>query len=140
MNSDKPRILLYANESKIEFATSAVTLAPIMRNWNNFIDDFEHFIEKECVIEYYTISKSWKLSKQSIIENAELHAILQVVKWAFKLTNANILSNLEKTIWIFSYSLNAINEIQYLTNHIYAKQIRKIEKCLFENNYQIILQ
>ena len=37
-------------------------------------------------------------------------------------------------------SLNAINKILVLTNHIYGKQIRKIAKCLFENNYQKILQ
>ena len=111
-----------------------------MRKWNNFIDDFDHSIEKDCLIQHHTISKSLKLSKQSSIKNAELLAILEAVKWVYKLTNENILSNLEKTIWIFSDSLNAINEIQHLTNHIYAKQIRKIAKCLFENNYQIILQ
>ena len=41
---------------------------------------------------------------------------------------------------IFSDSLNAINKNQHLTNHIYAKQIRKIAKCFVENKYQIILQ
>ena len=52
----------------------------------------------------------------------------------------NILSNLEEMIWIFSDSINAINEIQNLTNHTYAKQIRKFSKCLFGNNYQVVLQ
>ena len=62
------------------------------------------------------------------------------MKWVYKLSNTNILSNLEKTIWIFSDSINAINEIQNLTNHIFARQIRKLAKLLFESNYQVILQ
>ena len=110
MNSDKSRVLLYTDGSKIEFATSAVTFAPIMRNWSSIINNFDRFIEKDCLIKYHTISKSWKLSKQSSIKNAELHAILQAMKWVYKLSNTNILSNLEKTIWIFSDSINAINE------------------------------
>ena len=61
MNSDKSRVLLYTDRSKIEFATSAVTFAPILRNWNNIIDNFDRFIEKDCLIKYHTISKSWKL-------------------------------------------------------------------------------
>ena len=140
MNSDKSRVLLYTDGSKIEFATSAVTFAPIMRNWSSIINNFDRFIEKDCLIKYHTISKSWKLSKQSSIKNAELHAILQAMKWVYKLSNTNILSNLEKTIWIFSDSINAINEIQNLKNHIFARQIRKLAKRLFESNYQVILQ
>ena len=132
INSDKSRDLLYTDRSKIEFATSAVTFAPILRKWNNIIDNFDRFIEKNCLIKYHTISKSWKLSKQSSIKNAELHAILQAMKWVYKLSNTNILSNLEKTIWNFSDSTNAINEIQKLTNHIFARQIRKLTKGLFE--------
>ena len=62
------------------------------------------------------------------------------MKWVYKLSNTNILSNLEKIIWIFSDSINAINEIQNLTNHIFARQIRKLAKRLFESNYQVILQ
>ena len=62
------------------------------------------------------------------------------MKWVYKLSNSNILSNLEKTIWIFSDSINAINEIQNLTNHIFASKIRKLAKRLFESNYQVILQ
>ena len=81
MNFDKSRVLLYTDGSKIEFATSAVTFAPILRNWNNIIDNFDRFIEKDCLIKYHTISKSWKLSKKSSIKNAELHAILQAMKW-----------------------------------------------------------
>ena len=140
MNSDKSRVLLYTDGSKIEFATSAVTFAPIMRNWSSIINNFDRFIEKDCLIKYHTISKSWKLSKQSSIKNAELHAILQAMKWVYKLSNTNILSNLEKTIWIFSDSINAINEIHNSTNHIFARQIRKLAKRLFESNYQVILQ
>ena len=56
------------------------------------------------------------------------------------MSNTNILSNLEKTIWIFSDRIKAINEIQNLTNHIFARQIRKIAKRLFESKYQVILQ
>ena len=62
------------------------------------------------------------------------------MKWVYKLSNTNILSNLEKTIWIFSDSIKAINEIQNLTNHIFIRQIRKLAKRLFESNYQMILQ
>ena len=62
------------------------------------------------------------------------------MKCVYKLSNTNILSNLEKTIWIFSDSINAINEIHNLTNHIFARQIRKLAKRLFESNYQVILQ
>ena len=51
-----------------------------------------------------------------------------------------IILSLEKTIRIFSDSINAINEIQNLTNHIFARQIRKLAKLLFESNYQVILQ
>ena len=140
MNSDKSRVLLYTDGSKIEFATSAVTFSPILRSWNNIIDNFYRFIEKDCQIKYHTLSKSWKLSKQSSIKNAELHAILQAMKLVYKLSNTNILSNLEKPIWIFSDSIKAINEIQNLTNHIFARQIRKLAKRLFESNYQVILQ
>ena len=140
MNPDKSRVLLYIDESKIEFATSAVTFAPIIRNWSNIVKNFKRFIEKDSLIKYQTISKSWKLSKQSSIKNAELHAILQAMKWVYKLSNTNILSNLEKTIWIFSDSINAINEIQNLTNHIFARQIRKLAKLLFQSNFQVILQ
>ena len=140
MNSDKSRVLLYTDGSKIEFATSAVTFAAILRNWNNIIDNFDRFIEKDCLLNYHTILKSWKLGKQSSIENAELHAILQAMKWVYKLSNTNILSNLEKTIWIFSDSINAIKEIQNLTNNFFARQIRKLAKRLFESNYQVILQ
>ena len=111
-----------------------------MRNWNNFTDNFNRFIEKDCLLKHHTISKSWKLNKQSSVKNAELYAILQAIKWAYKLTIANILFNLEKRIWIFSDSINAINEIQNMTNHTYAKQIRKFSKCLFGNNYQVVLQ
>ena len=49
-----------------------------------------------------------EIKKQSSVKNAELYAILQAIKWAYKLTIANILYNLEKTIWIFSDSINAI--------------------------------
>ena len=106
----------------------------------NIINNFDRFIEKDCLIKYHTISKSWTLSKQSRIKNAELLAILQAMKWVYKLSNTNILSNLEKTVWIFSDSRNAINEIHNLTNHIFARQIRKLAKRLFESNYQVILQ
>ena len=111
-----------------------------MRNWSNIINNFDRFIEKDCLIEYHTIWKSWKLSKQSSIKIAKLHAILQAMKWVYKLSNTNILSNLEKTIWIFSDSIKAINEIHNLINHIFARQIRKLAKRLFESNYQVILQ
>ena len=111
-----------------------------MRNWNNFTDNFNRFIEKDCLLKHQTISKSWKLNKQSSVKNAELYAILQAIKWAYKLTIANILFNLEKTIWIFSDSIKAINEIKNLTNHTYAKQIRKFSKCLLGNYYQVVLQ
>ena len=109
MNSDKCPFLLYTDVSKIEFATSAVTIAPIMRNWSHITNIFERFIEKDSLIKYHTISKSWKLSKQSSIKNAELLAILQAMKWVYKLSNTNILSNLEKTIFISFDSINAIN-------------------------------
>ena len=140
MNSDKSRVLVYTDGSKIEFASSAVTYAPIMRNWRKFNNIFNRFIENDCLIKYHTISKSWKLNKQSSLKNAELHAILEEMKWVYKLSNTNILSNLEKTIWIYSDSINAINEIQILKNHIFARKIRKLEKRLFESNYQSILQ
>ena len=140
MNSDKSRVLLCTDVSKIEFATSAVTFAPNMRNWSIIINNFDRFIEKDCLIKYHTISKSWKLSTQSSIKNAEMHAILQAMKCVYKLSNTNNPSNSENTIWIFSDSINAINEIQNLKIYIFAKQIRKIAKHLFESNYQVILQ
>ena len=139
MNSGKSRFLLYSDGSKID-ATFAVTFALIMRNWSIFINNYDRFIEKYCLIKYHTISKSWNLSKQSSIKNAELNAILQAMKWVYYLSNTNILSNLEETIWFFSESINAINEIQNLTNHIFARQIPKLAKHLFESNYQVILQ
>ena len=45
MNSDISRILLYTDGSKDEFTTSNIIFAPIMRKWNNSIDDFDHFID-----------------------------------------------------------------------------------------------
>ena len=92
INADKSRVLLYTDGSKTEYSTSAVTFAPIMRNWNSFTDNFTRFIEKDCLLKHHTISKSWKLNKQSSVKNAELYAILQAIKWAYKLTIANILS------------------------------------------------
>ena len=132
INADKSQILLYTDGSKTEFSTSAVTFAPITRNWNNFTDNFNRFIEKDCLLKHHTISKSWKLNKKSSVKNAELYAILQAIKWAYKLTIANILFNLEKTIWIFSDSINAINEIQNLTNHTYAKQFENSRNAYSE--------
>ena len=46
MNSNKSRVLLYTDGPKIEFATSAVTFAPIRRNWSSIINNFDLFIEK----------------------------------------------------------------------------------------------
>ena len=57
----------------------------------------------------------------------------------YKLSNTNILQNLKKNC-IFSDSINAITEIQNLRSHIFARQIRKLAKRLFERNYQVILQ
>ena len=53
MNSDKSRVLFYTDGSKIEFATSAVTFAPIISNRTNIIDKFTHFIEKDCLIKVF---------------------------------------------------------------------------------------
>ena len=39
------------------------------------------------------------------------------MKWVYKICTTNILSNLENTLWIFSDNINAINEIQNLTNY-----------------------
>ena len=58
INADKSQILLYTDGSKTEFSTSAVTFAPITRNWNNFTDNFNRFIEKDCLLKHHTISKA----------------------------------------------------------------------------------